>query len=129
MVVLMLHSSAMHQPTLWAMVEEPAPPRAPTKAMTRPIGCGAGIQIKAGDHFDQLQRRKRRHQIFGRAAAHQFAVKLHVVDAADHHHLGGGIADLGQPVEFVQRRLAVQLGFHDQEIGRDLAVYNARPPR
>ena len=79
MVVLICSSSAMHQPTLWAMVEEPAPPRAPTKATTRPIGRGVGVQIKAGDHFDQLQRRQRRHQIFRRAAAHQFAIEFHVV--------------------------------------------------
>ena len=108
MVVLMCSSSAMHQPTLWAMVEEPAPPRAPTKATTRPDGRGAGIQIKTGNHFDQLQRRQRRDQIFGGAAAHQLAVQLHVVGAADHDHLGGGIADFGQAVEFVQRRLAAE---------------------
>ena len=106
MVVLMCSSSAMHQPTLCASVDEPAPPRAPTKAMTRPIGRGAGIEIKAGDHFDQLQRRQRRHQIFASAAAHQFAIELHVIDAADHDHLGGRIADLGQAVELVERGLA-----------------------
>ncbi len=61
------------------------------------------IEIKAGDRLDDLQRRQRCHQIFRGAAAHQFAVQLHVIDAADHHHLGGGIAHFGQAIEFVQR--------------------------
>ena len=43
---------------------EPTPPRAPTKATTRPIGAASGIEIEAGDHFDQMQRIERRDQIF-----------------------------------------------------------------
>ena len=69
--------------------------------MTRPIGRPCRIAVKPGDDFDQMQRIERRHQIFGSAAAHQFAIKLDVVDAADHHHLGRRIADFGQTVEFV----------------------------
>ena len=76
-----------------------------------------------------MQRRQRRHQIFATPAAHQLAIKLDVVDAADHDDLGGGIADFGQPVEFVQRRLPAQTGFHDQQIGRDLALIDVPPRR
>ena len=45
----------MIQPTLWAMVLEPTPPLAPTKATMRPIGSRLGIVIEGGDRFDDLQ--------------------------------------------------------------------------
>ena len=84
-------------------------------------GRGIGIEIEAGNHFDQMQRMNRRDQIFADAAAHQLAIELHVVDAADDEDLGGGIADFGQAVDFLERGLALKPRLHDQQIGRDLA--------
>src|SRR5690606_38683503 len=37
-----LNRDDVAQATLWAMVEEPTPPLAPTKAMERPIGSASG---------------------------------------------------------------------------------------
>ena len=112
----------MHQPTLCASDDEPdAAPRADKRdhAADR---RRTRLQIEAGDHFDQMQRVERRHQIFAGAAAHQFAIKLHVVGAADHDHLGRRIADMGEPIEFVERGLAVEARLYDQEVGRHHAM-------
>ena len=82
---------------------------------------GIGAEIEAGDHFDQMQRTDGRDEIFADAAADQFAIELHIVDTADDDDLGRRIADLGQTVDLVERRLALQPRLHDQKIGRDLA--------
>ena len=61
-------------------------------------------------------------------AAHQFAIELHVVDAADDDDLGGLVADLGQLVEFGEHRRALVARFHDQEIRRRVVAEIGSPP-
>src|ERR1700733_16132259 len=67
-----------------------------------------------------MQGIERSDEIFADAAAHQFAVKLHVFDPSDDHDLGRWIANLGQAVDLVDSRLALQSRFDNQEIWRDL---------
>ena len=63
MTVSIMSLRDINQPTLWAMVLEPTPPLAPTKAKMRPT-AGLGIGVKGADCLDDLQRIERRHQIF-----------------------------------------------------------------
>ena len=52
-----------------------------------------------------MQRIERRHEIFADAAAHQFAIEFDIVDAADDEDLRRRIADIGEPVDFLDRGL------------------------
>jgi hypothetical protein len=86
------------------------------------MGLAPGIQVKARNHFDELQRRQGRHQIFRRAAAHQFAIKLDIIGTADHHTLVAGSQTSASRSSSSSALLAVQPRLHDQEVGRDLAI-------
>ncbi len=69
-----------------------------------------------------MQGIERRDEIFAGAPAHQFAIELDVIDAADDDNLGRRIADFSKAIELVERGLAVQPGLDDQKIRRHLAV-------
>jgi hypothetical protein len=73
-----------------------------------------GIGIEPRNDLDQVNRIEGGHQIFRGAATQQIAVQLDVVDTADHHDFGGGVADLGQTVELLQRFAPAETGFDDE---------------
>ena len=65
-------------------------------------GIGVGIVVEVRQALDQLQRRDRSDQVLAHAALQQLTVEHDVVGAADHHHLGAGVAALREPVELGQ---------------------------
>ena len=67
---------------LWAIVEAPTPPLAPTTAMIRPTGLASGAENSPQIGADHVDRADRRDQVVADAAAHQLAIEQHVVDAA-----------------------------------------------
>ena len=84
---------------LWATVEAPTPPLAPTTAMTRPTGLASGAENRPQIARTTSMRADRRDQVVADAAPDQLAIEHDVVDAADHDDAGAGVADFGQRIE------------------------------
>jgi hypothetical protein len=108
----------MAQATLWAIVEEPTPPLAPTKAMDRPIGSALGstkmpamtettsaIEMGATTYSEMPE-------------AHQFTIEPDVVVVSDDDHARGLVADLGQPLQRCDQLARLLARFQDDEVGR-----------
>mgnify|MGYP003476900605 CR=1 FL=1 len=51
-------------------------------------------------------------------AAAEVAVKVDVVDVADHHHLGAGVADAGEALQFGDDLVAGEAGLDQDEVRR-----------
>ena len=64
-----------------------------------------------------VERIDRRNHVVADAAAHQFAIKRDVVDAADHDDAGSGVADRGELIEAGQNIVAA-FGFQDDHVRR-----------
>ena len=88
-------SRAIAQATLWATVDEPTPPLAPTMAMMRPTALASGAENRL--QTERTTSMADRGKDVADAAAYQFAIEHDVVDAADHDHPGAGVAHGGEP--------------------------------
>ena len=86
------------------------------------------IAVQAGQGLDDLEHAYGSDQVLADAAAQQLAIEHDVVEVADDHDLGGGVAKPGQAVEFREHGGAVEQGFDDDEIGRGgVAIEGAGP--
>ena len=118
----------MAKAVLWQTVLEPEPPFAPTKAMVWPIGPRSRVAVEARQGLDDLEHADGGDQILADAAAQELAIEHDVVEMADDHDFGGGVAKPGQAIEFREHGGAVEQGFDDDEIGRGgVAIEGASP--
>ncbi len=81
-------------------------------------GLGGGIAEQLRDRRDHRHGIDRRDQVLAHAPADELAVEHHVVDVADHHHLGAGVADLGQAVEGREGMGPPGADLHHDDVGR-----------
>ena len=103
---------------LWATVEAPTPPLAPTKAIVRPTGLAPGAANRPEIAAIDVARPSGAIRYSLTPAPHQLAVEGDVVDVADDDDLGAGVADLGQRIEAVERLVAAPCGLDDDDVGR-----------
>jgi len=108
-------SRAIAQAMLWAMVDEPTPPLAPTTAMTRPEAYGLRCREQAANRAHHIDGVHRPDDVVVDAAAHQFAIRRDIVDAADHDDAGSGIAHGREFIEAGQD-IAAAFGFQDDHV-------------
>src|SRR5262249_53853832 len=84
------------------------------------LGFRRGEQV--ADRAHHVERGDRPDQIVADAAAHQLAIQRDVVDAADYHDAGAGVADRSELVEPGQDVVAA-FGLEDDDIrGRRRAI-------
>ena len=110
-------SRAIAQATLWAMVDAPTPPLAPTMAMIRPTALASGAENRLQIERTTSSALTGAMHVVADAAAHQFAIQRDVVDAADHDDAGSGIADGGELIEAGQD-VGAALGLQDDHVRR-----------
>ncbi len=63
-----------------------------------------------------MDRANRRDHVLADTAAQQFAVEHHIIDQADDHDLGAGIAALGELIELIEHLVALECGFDDDQV-------------
>jgi hypothetical protein len=84
------------------------------------------IAIQARQGLDDLEHAYGSDQILADAAAQELAIEHDVVEMADDHDLGGGVAEPRQAIEFREHGVAIEHGLDDDEIGRSgVAVESA----
>ena len=107
---------------LWATVEAPTPPLAPTTAMMRPTGLASGAENRPHTARTTCNGADRRDQIIADAAPHQLAIERDVVHAPDDDDPRAGIADLGELIEAVEDIVAAAFRFEHDDVRRRRAL-------
>ena len=81
-------SRAIAQATLWATVDAPTPPLAPTTARTRPTAMASDRREQAADRAHHIKGGDRADHVVVDAAAHQFAIGRGILGVADQRPRG-----------------------------------------